>query len=272
MRRYLITNADDVGWNSDINLAAEVAIRAGGLRSFSVMANGQAVDGAMDLGRSTGASVGVHLNVTTGTPVGAGGYSTLLDESGSFRGKERFASRYFLSAKEVSEIEREFSEQIERILSYEGINVSHLDTHHHVARVPAIWNLMVRGAKRYGIKSVRTPKSYRQAYRSPLKNLAETVYRANATREGILSPKVRFGCPLVKNEGDLRSLVLTMLKCPAWQVGSVAELSFHPSMDAGVYGESSSMVERRASDLRILTEMNFEAVLDQVGVELCPYP
>lgn len=273
MERFLITNADDVGWNSDINDAACLVVKRGTLTSFSVMANGAAVSGAAKVAmESKNISVGVHLNISTGFPVAEQTRNTLLvNSAGEFRGSARYSSRYLISSSESKAIKREFLAQI-RVIQDLGVAVSHLDTHHHVARVPAIWQAMVECAQEVGVHWVRSPRSHRgMTLREAPKILVENRYVAMAARRGIATPMVRFGCPIISDESELRELFKKMVRSRLWREGDVAELSFHPSLGEGVLGEARNMGQRRASDLRVLADMKFRDTLSEFGVVLCPY-
>ncbi len=85
--KRIIVNADDLGWNRQVNQATRVLMEAGLVTSATIMANGPCWSEAIDLARSKpDLSFGVHLNLTGGRPLcGSRLLEPLLDDDGNFR-------------------------------------------------------------------------------------------------------------------------------------------------------------------------------------------
>src|SRR5271154_3637415 len=86
--KNLIVNADDLGWTEGVNRGIAEAHRNGIVTSTSLLANGAAFDQGVAMAKATPAlGVGVHLNLSDGTPVAPRELVTsLLNNDGVFEG------------------------------------------------------------------------------------------------------------------------------------------------------------------------------------------
>lgn len=154
--RFLIVNADDFGISEGVNLGIAEAHEAGILTSTSLMASMPAFDHAVGMTkRYPGLGVGVHLNLTSGTPLlPASEVATLVDRTGAFLPGPRQVARLSLGRVDPREVEAELNAQVERALRV-GVRVSHLDSHHHLHAHPAVQETVVRIARRHGVRGLR---------------------------------------------------------------------------------------------------------------------
>ena len=68
--KNLIVNADDLGWTEGVNRGIADAFRNGIVTSASMLANGEAFAGGLQIaGQAPGLGLGVHLNLSDGAPV-----------------------------------------------------------------------------------------------------------------------------------------------------------------------------------------------------------
>lgn len=168
----LIINADDLGFSKGINYGIYDAYCNGIVRSTTLMMNMPATAHAVTLFGSTDIGVGVHLNVTAGKPLL--GHQHIVDEAGLLR-------REIPETQEaMAEIRREFIAQIEKAYVM-GVDVTHLDSHHHVhllnedlfqmtKKIATDYNLKLRCDRQYGymhdelIKDVQTTDAFSQSF------------------------------------------------------------------------------------------------------------
>ena len=155
--KNLIVNADDLGWTPGVNRGIVEAFRNGIVTSTSLLANGAAFAGGVEMARAAGGlGVGVHLNLTDGAPVtGRESVTSLLNKQGEFAGGPeslllRRASRGLL----LKEVEREWNAQIQKVRDA-GIEPTHLDGHKHVHMLPGLFEIALRLAKWHGIGAIR---------------------------------------------------------------------------------------------------------------------
>lgn len=146
----LIVNADDFGYSRGVNWGIVDAHRHGVVSSATMMVNMPAFAHAVELGKENPQlGIGVHLVLTCGQPVHPT-VPTLTDESGAFRRGQQ----HLMDAR-PEEIEQEWTAQIERFLQ-SGLELTHLDSHHHVHAHPAVLPIMLRLAKKYDVP-IRNP-------------------------------------------------------------------------------------------------------------------
>ena len=128
------------------------------LKSASLTANGEAFDEAVEqiIPQCPDLGVGIHLNIIEGQSL-CSDLKTLTDENCNFNLSYIKLLIKSYNPKEtefLSEVEREFRRQIEKVMS--KTPVTHIDSHVHVHSIPKIFDLVCRLAKEYGIKQVRT--------------------------------------------------------------------------------------------------------------------
>lgn len=155
----IIINADDFGLNASVNQSIIELISCRKITSTTLIANAPSVEqGVQEIPRNCECSFGVHLNLTEFEPLTPTeereNLSICLDGNGHFRGEEHLRS-IALSSKVRQAIYNEFRLQVEKILSL-GIDISHLDSHHHIHTIPDLFFVIKRLQKHFGIRKVRT--------------------------------------------------------------------------------------------------------------------
>ena len=149
----IITNADDLGSSLAVNRATFQLMSEGLVTSATVLANGpQIADACSQATRFPRCSFGVHLNLTEFRPLSHSAVpSRLLGDDGCFNGKLRQVPRLDRYRNFIFD---EFCAQVD-LLKGRGLNVSHLDSHHHVHTIPAVLPVLKAVQKKYGIRRVR---------------------------------------------------------------------------------------------------------------------
>lgn len=158
--RRVIFSADDFGLSSGVNAGILRAHRDGVLSNASLMVNGAAFDEAVELARATPAlSVGLHLVLVQGrSTLSPEQIPGLVDADGMFRNTPvEVGLRYFFSAALQPQLEREVYAQLEKFLQT-GLPLSHVDGHLNIHMQPRVLGILLRVAKRYGIRAVRLPR------------------------------------------------------------------------------------------------------------------
>jgi predicted glycoside hydrolase/deacetylase ChbG (UPF0249 family) len=153
--RHIIVNADDFGMSSEVNAAVIKAFQRSLISSATIMANMPAFDDACALVRRydlTG-TIGLHLNFTSGRPLSAhiARCSRFCDSSGYWRAQRQ---HFVLSQEEQTALETEIIAQFSAC-ERRGITPSHWDSHHHVHTEPGIAPVVIRAARRLGVKAIR---------------------------------------------------------------------------------------------------------------------
>jgi len=222
-----VVNADDLGLNSEINHAILSAFEDGVITSATIMANGPAfAEAVAGVKRFPNASVGVHLNLTACAPMTrAAALGPLLGPDGAFAEDAVYTVRW--TPPLLAAVAEEWTAQVQSVRRA-GVDVTHLDSHHHVHTLPALFYALKAVQWRHGIRRVRGTWSIydRSSAPSPLLVWKKRLWLA-AVR-----------CVLPTRTADEFSDFLMFLR--AHEEGSyrprswprVVELMVHPSSDA----------------------------------------
>lgn len=163
--KRLIVNADDFGLAESVNRGIVVAHRDGILTSTSLLANGLGFDAAIASSRRLPhLAVGVHLNISGGTPVSpAGRVPTLLDEHGQLHLSPLGVWVRILTGQiSLEDIRSEFRAQILKVFDA-GLTPTHLDGHLHIHVLPQLAPIVIALAHEFGIRHVRCPEENLEA-------------------------------------------------------------------------------------------------------------
>jgi chitin disaccharide deacetylase len=286
--RRLIINADDFGLTAGVNRAIVEAHEGGIVTSATLMANGQAFDGAVSDAKSRPRlGVGCHIVLVDGAPlVQQSATHSLLDSRRSKPGDPQFrqgigtfAALALLGRLAPDEIEAEATAQLKKLQS-SGIAVSHFDSHKHTHMFPQVFKPLLRAAQACGVKAVRNPferlrgsqlASHPGLWRrwievgilgSLVKQFREAVRRADmVTPDGTFAIVVTGSL----NERLLRDM-LEHIPDGVW------ELVCHPGYnDVDLQNVQTRLRESREQELRILTSKSTRDLLAANGVELISY-
>jgi chitin disaccharide deacetylase len=156
----IIVNADDLGLSAPVNEAIFDTMERGYVTSSTMLANGAAIEEAVSQSRRfKHCSFGVHLNVTEFHPLTKNAdLSPILKNDGSFAGGGETIRSLSISSKLRQAIFEEWSAQINRLVAL-GLTPSHIDSHHLVHTMPALFPVLKRVQRRFGIRKVRITKN-----------------------------------------------------------------------------------------------------------------
>ncbi|MGF1695273.1 carbohydrate deacetylase [Vibrio lamellibrachiae] len=138
----LIMNADDFGLSESVNNGIVECIKAGVVKSTTVMMNQKAVDHAASLYKEgLIPEVGLHFTVTSGKPLSAPSeVPSLVDEHGYFIDKAELISKADVCEKEVyKELHAQYCAAIDV-----GFEINHIDSHHFAGVFPPLKNAFVK--------------------------------------------------------------------------------------------------------------------------------
>lgn len=179
----LIVNADDFGWDQSCSEAILETFRRRFISTTTACANGEYLEEAIGtvLDTEYAEKVGVHLVLTEGKPLTdkMRGCSTFCKDGLYHFGFSRYKKLSNTDAKIVYD---EFSEQIRRLKAL-GINIHHLDSHHHIHNAPNIFPIVLHVAKEQEINRIR---SFRNMGNIPfVKRMGKYAYNWKLQREGM---------------------------------------------------------------------------------------
>lgn len=147
MENLLIVNADDFGLSKGQNYGILEACRRGVVTSTTALINGEAIDHAAQLSRDVPElGVGMHFVLTLGMPLSAMPGLTRDGLLGKWIWEQAEQN-----ALPLDEITRELDCQFNRFVDLFGRKPTHIDSHHHVHMIPAIFPIVAGFAERKGV-------------------------------------------------------------------------------------------------------------------------
>ncbi len=286
--RNLIVNADDLGWTDGVNRGIVEAHRRGLVTSATLLANGNAYEGALEAVRQNPQlGVGVHLNLGDGRPVApADEVRGLLNGKGELDGgTEGLLIRIASRRLRIEEVEREWDAQIRKVRE-SGIMPTHLDGHKHVHMLPGLFELALKLAKKHGIRAIRVANeqsSLRSALSSGTDQKAAVVLKQGVRARG-LKLLARDAQKMAEREGIATSDYF----CGITQTGELTregleefleklpegttELMCHPGyMDEELRKSATRLQESRKAELDILTDAGIRKIVASRGIRLINY-
>lgn len=278
MHRLIVT-ADDYGMSEAVNRAIDEGIDKGLITSTNVMTNMPYFKEAKKLTENPAVSVGMHWNLTCGTPVlPAKEIPTLVANNGDFFDYPEFRARYRKGVIKWEDIQKELSAQYERYRTYIG-EADYWNTHQNSHVDFGIYKRFVQLAKSLGICRMRSHQRFyvkgnHNKERMPLtwqmlepvKSKMLDTWQANAHKAGMVSPN---GLVLCLDKADVYDLDYTFHHID-WKKSDYAEYVIHPATcnDSPYFGE---IVDRRIWEYQAFTSFETKTILHDAGMELVDY-
>jgi len=281
--RRLIINADDFGLTSGVNRAIVEAYTQGIVTSATLMANGGALQEAVQLAQSVPrASIGCHVVLVDGTPVSEESKVPSLLDNGksSFQtALSRFAVKCLRGELVPDEIEAEAAAQIRKLQSA-GISVSHLDTHKHTHMFSQVLRPLLKAAQNCGIRAIRNPLEpirlgqiagqpslWKRWGQLRILNRLATEFRSAVVEAGMVTPDGTLGIIAtgVMNERILRSIIARIPE-GTW------ELVCHPGYDDDDLAKAGTRLRAsRVQELALLKSPRVREELQKHEIQLISY-
>ncbi len=161
--KLLIVNADDFGLTPGVSRGILEAHREGMVTSTTILVTRSVPAEVLAELKATQLGVGLHLNLTLGTPLSPPpAVPSLVDAEGKFlRDARQSAAR-----AKSEEAERELRAQVATFLGLLGRAPTHLDSHHHVGRYSPIREIVWELARELGVPVRSQDEGVRRAARA----------------------------------------------------------------------------------------------------------
>lgn len=224
-----IVNADDFGYCKGVNLGIIEAYKNGILTSTTLMPGMPGFDHAVELLKENkGLGCGIHMTLTAYKPI-LKNHKTIVDEKGDFYKNIGLLN---LETIDLEEVYEEFCAQIEKAKGV-GVEITHLDSHHHVHMQEVLKPVIDR---------------IKEKYKLPIRgeiNLEAEFYAENISIDYLKN--------ICNRELD------------------IIEIMTHPAyLDLDIY-ESSSYNVYRMKELKILTSSEIKDFVKENNIELCSF-
>lgn len=233
-QRYVILNADDLGYDPAVTRGILEAMRSGIVSSTTLMVNTPFSEDAARA--ASGLSIGLHLNLARNRPVSGAIPAELL------AGGELVEAR--AAELPAGAVTAEAHAQLDRLRALLGTEATHLDVHKHLHRHPAILAGLARAARERGL---------------PVRSI-DPAMRAELRRHGVATNDAFLG-----DAGATAYWTLPQLEADLGRVvAGVSELMCHP----GYAPErvKSGYAQQREGELATFVDPRARALLAKAGV------
>ncbi len=275
-QKYAIINADDLGFCVGVTEGIVRAHREGILTSTTIMANMPGADEAASIARDVPTlGVGVHLNVSQGSPLSSSG-RTLAGPDGIMHSTATDVIWKCSRDRAVrAAIKAEFDAQIRWVLDH-GLVPTHLDTHRHAHAFGPIFADVCELAGHYNIRFVRHLRERLPGRGWPTTTAKNRRLRLMINLAACLGGHGRrrptaatLGTWGVAHTGaiDRQWLILAARRLPA----GVTEIMTHPGLLAGLDPSAPRLVESRQAELEALCDPDVRQAMQQNNVKLIHY-
>lgn len=153
----IIINADDLGKDYVVNNAIEEALTMHYITSSTIMANSTTWDQIHKIvNNHPDASFGVHLNLTEGKALTNNPILFkygIVDKANIFT--KKIVGLIDCNQELLEAIFEEWDAQMNKVIYIEGIEISHIDGHHHIHTLAPLLPILIRLIKKYKIDKVR---------------------------------------------------------------------------------------------------------------------
>lgn len=266
--RLLIVNADDYGLSPATSRGILAAWQDGIVTSTTVLVNFPwSAECAAWLADAPGLGVGLHLNLTAGSPVlPAAEVPSLVGPEGGFV-KNLWHLRHRVR---LPEVRREWEAQLRRFVEIVGRPPTHLDSHHHVHCLPNLAAVFVDLARAHGIPAARALRpSDLPAADSLWDRLSTFVFRQylRASAARLRQGGLRLPDRVLLTDFDRRLLLRWLHELP----DGLTELVCHPGYVDDELRRISSRVEARPAELADLTAPEVRDLVREEGICLVHY-
>jgi predicted glycoside hydrolase/deacetylase ChbG (UPF0249 family) len=295
-QRYLIINADDLGFSECVDKGIVRSYREGVLTSTTAMIN---MPGAVDVVRQVhseypGLAIGLHLNITTGSPVlDPDLLPGLTDDDGNFFDINDIP--WQLSDISTETVKKELMAQAELFLS-SGVKLSHLDYHHHIVSIYSPFYEVVMDLAEELDVPVRNPvpASVYNILDIP-EGGGSSAARSKMIRMGLRRPFRAMRLMRVMNPGTMvennEKLMERNIPAPDWFIDyffhnatrknfisiieqlppGVSEIMTHPRLDPGDDSDNPTGYDHGHAEMEILVSPEVREKIDELGIILIDF-
>ena len=151
-------NADDLGYSKKVNSKIFEYVERGLITSASIMSNAPYFsDAIMNMNLLKNISIGIHLNLTEFVPFTNSICQFDITSDNSFNNNIR-SSKYLNNYSFLKAVYDEWNSQLKYAKDH-GINITHIDSHHHVHTIPQLMLPLKMLQITHNIKKVRISRN-----------------------------------------------------------------------------------------------------------------
>lgn len=252
--KRLIINADDFGYSHAVNLGIAESHINGVLTSTTLMANMMGTNHAIELAKEMpNLAIGVHLTLTCGKSILGDKVKSLIKEDGYFHNLSGYEKGIININK--NELYNEWKAQIDR-LCLAGINLSHIDSHHHIHSFEETIDVVKRLSEEYNLP-VRNYDNIK------INNEINFLDLCNYDPIRDMSTKY-----MTSREQCFKVIESNILKNIEFEK---SEAMCHPAFLDSPLLEGSSFNIARIREVDILCDPQMKKLIEKYNIKLCNY-
>jgi chitin disaccharide deacetylase len=157
----IIFNADDFGLDADTFAATRELLDGGFIKSATIMTGRPMTAAAIAYAKDHQheMSFGLHFNIAEWKPFCQAPIPSLIGRDGQFSKPVQQRLRALLGLLKAEDIAKEATSQLSFLRDH-GLNISHVDSHGHLHKFPAVMNALRPVLQKFGIRRVRRPQTH----------------------------------------------------------------------------------------------------------------
>lgn len=282
MSKRLILNADGLGFTPGVNKGIWETARFGLVTSTSAVPNFESSEDIAGFAEEfPHVSIGIHFNLSVGTPVAPIGkvFSLVNPENGEFWGNE-LPRRLMTGKIRFEHMLIELSAQVQRLLD-QGVTITHFDGHQNKHLYPPFFAAAVKVAREHRIFRIRCPRrlltgtrAQRSFYylRNPQRLITHSAdavlaYYAKTNRIRMADRLITPGYA----DGTHKSYLDSWIEVARTLPNGVNEIYCHPGYPDKMLRKYASYVEPRLAEVKVLTSEELKAAFENFGIELISF-
>lgn len=262
----LVINADDFGYFPEVTRGIVECIQAGSVTATSIIVHRDTPQEVFDAARNlNGVDIGVHLNLTHGSPL----TPALGSRVGKFPDKFSLLQKLLTRQISLKMISDEWASQME-VVRDQGIDIQFLNSHEHLHMFPGLFSRFTALARQFSVSWIRVCKPewsltgtsghwLRTAVFAATSSSMSVPHDLNFARLVGIAPSGRLQLEY------LRSVVDT------FEPGRTYELMCHPGQGIAQAAGPLSDYHDWSGELSVLTGPQLPALLKQANVRLCAF-
>ncbi|MBL7072882.1 MAG: ChbG/HpnK family deacetylase [Candidatus Omnitrophica bacterium] len=275
--KKLIINADDVGFSLEINEAVRKCFENKAITGASIMACGRRFDEACRMLKEQNVrQIGAHLTLTGGlTPATESKtlIGSLLDGGDTFVSAYKDFARLLAGGNVApEEIFIEFENQLKKITD-SGFTITHIDSHEHIHLFPAVFDAVIKLAKKFNISYIRIPVEKFRVVSKEFK--INDLFRFMALRAFTIGEKKRLARNTVSyndaflghfHSGRINQNVLSFMLRTLGE--GVTELAVHPAVESESFIKEYPWYKNASHELNVLLDGQWKQTVQSEKIQL----
>lgn len=264
MKKRLLLNADDYGWDDDANAGILNLLKSDKVNNVTILANYcKSADLTAIRSFQDTASLGLHVCLNAGAALSGSARSTIHDDAGNFYNSKTLFEHAFLGKIKYSDVLIEIKAQYQ-YLSDHGIEVSHADSHQHIHQYPFLSGMITQALQEIGVKKIRRCRPLVvKNFRRYLIHLFYHITKKNLKR--FTSPDVLV-TDFTHADFSFSNDIPELLEKLAASHYSVIEWMCHPALE----NKTGSYLKRK-NEYEFLKKCDWDSLLKGMPIERCQY-